>query len=424
MPTKPTAVPSIVSRPRNHFDTYLNVIGGMVVLMCVFIVGFYAGKLWGGESIDEDIPLYSILNADIEQDETELDFELFWEVWRTLESSYVEEDISEYDLYYGALKGLVAGVGDPVTIFLTPDETDQYNEGNEGKFEGIGAELGYENGGVIIVAPLEGSPAQDAGLRAGDRIIKVDGDDILSENIFQVVARIRGDAGTDVVITVEREGKSDMLDITVTRGEITVPSVSYDGTENGIAVIDVDRFTEASLSAWEERWDEVVTEVVSDGADTVILDLRGNPGGYFNAAIWAAGEFLPNETLVSQQYDRNQNTIDFKVMREGRLQSVDLIVLVDGASASASEILAGALQYYDRAYVIGEETYGKGTAQQVIDYVDGSSLHITTLKWLLPGGESLDEDHVIVPDSIVELTEDDFTNGNDPQLEAAYEYLN
>ena len=425
MSASPLTTRAVGPKSRSHFDVYLNVVGGMIVLLCVFVIGFYAGKLWGGEGIDEDIPLYRLLNMDeSENGVTDLDFDLFWEVWGTLESSYVDEGISDQDLYYGAMKGLVAGVGDPVTIFLTPEETSQYNEGNQGIFEGIGAELGYENGAIVIVSPLEGSPAQDAGLRAGDRIVKVDGEDIITENIFQVVARIRGDAGSDVVITVERGGSRDLMDITVTRGEITVPSVSYDGTENGVAVIDVDRFTEASLSAWEQRWDAVVTEVISDGADSVILDLRGNPGGYFNAAIWAAGEFLPSGTLVSQQYDRNENTIDFTVMRDGRLQGIDLVVLVDGASASASEILAGALQYYDRAYVIGEETYGKGTAQQVVDYPDGSSLHITTLRWLLPDGESLDDEHVIVPDSILELTEEDFTSGEDPQLDAAYDYIN
>jgi carboxyl-terminal processing protease len=152
--------------------------------------------------------------------------------------------------------------------------------------------------------------------------------------------------------------------------------------------------------------------------------LRGNPGGYFNAAVWAAGEFLPSGTLITKQYDRNENTVEFAVSRDGRLLDIPLVVLIDGASASSSEILAGALQYYDRAYLIGEDTYGKGTAQNVVEYSDGSSLHITTLKWLLPDGSGLDEDNIISPDEKVELTEDDFTNGEDPQMDAALEYIN
>jgi len=404
-------------------SAYYNLVGGLLVIVCVFVVGFFSGKLLGGESLDSSTPLYSIIGATSNKEVTDLDFDQFWQVWQTIMSQYVDNHVTSKDLYYGALKGLVSSVGDPVTIFLDPEETTQYNEGNEGKFEGIGAELGYENGMVIVISPLDGSPALTAGIRAGDQILAIDEEDVTNENIFQIVARIRGDAGTVVSLTVVHNGGTAPEKIDVIRGEITVPSISYDGTEDGVAVVDVDRFTEASVSAWQTRWDEVMDEVSADNPEAIILDLRGNPGGYFNAAVWAAGEFLPRGTLVTQQTDREGNLVDFAVNRDGRFLDIPLAVLVDAGSASASEILSGALQYHGRAEIIGQPTFGKGTAQQVIDYPDGSSLHITTLKWILPGGKTLDHEHVIEPDIGVEITEDDFKDGLDPQMDAALVYL-
>lgn len=403
----------------------LGFVGAVVVLSLVFTIGFFAGKIWGGvQSIDPDSPIYKIIGQRTDATVTDLDFNLFWEVWRTLDDRYVETDVSDEDLYYGAIKGMVSGVGDPVTVFLTPEETEEYNKGNQGKFEGVGIELGYDDGNLVVVAPLEGSPAIQAGVRAGDRIIKVDDEDIIGESIFKVVSLIRGEKGTDVVLTVIHKGGSDSEEITITRDEITVPSVTFDGMEGDIAVIDVDRFTEASLTAWQNRWDEVVSEALAKNPDALIIDLRGNPGGFFNAAIWAAGEFLDNGTLVSKQRDRDGKEVVFNVGRDGRLLDIPIVVLVDEGSASASEILAGALQHYGRAYVIGENTYGKGTAQEIVSFSDRSSLHITIMKWLLPNGETLDKDNVIEPDKVVEYSDDDFTNGDDPQLDEAIEYLN
>ncbi|MBN2100272.1 S41 family peptidase [Candidatus Dojkabacteria bacterium] len=402
---------------------FLNIIGIVVLTACVFTIGFFSGKIWGGIGVNDNSLIYKIVGKTNDASVKELDFDLFWQVWDTLETQYVDKDISSEELYYGAIKGLVSGVDDPVTVFLTPEETVQYEEGNEGKFEGVGIELGYENGNIIVVAPLEGSPAQKAGMRSGDWIVKVDGKDISGKSIYEVVSLIRGEKDTDVVLTVVHKGGDETDDIKVTRSEISVPSVSYDGLEGKIAVVDVDRFTESSLVAWQNRWNEVMSEVKKDNPKAIILDLRGNPGGYFSAAVWAAGEFLEKGKVVVKQRNRDGAELAFYVERDGGFQGIPLVVLVDGGSASASEILSGALQYYDRAYIIGEETYGKGTAQEIIEYSDGSSLHITTLKWVLPDGEAISKEHVIKPDKVVELSDEDFENGYDPQLEAALEYL-
>lgn len=419
MPTKTNS-----STSPNSFNKYLSIIGSVVVAICLFSIGFLSGKLWGGSVADTDAPIYKIVGELQNEDITELDFDLFWEVWGTLESRYVDPSIDEKELYYGAIQGMVAGVGDPVTVYLTPEQTDAYLQGNEGRFEGIGAELGYKEGTLIVVTPLEGSPAKDAGILAGDRILEVDGADVTGVNIYEVVSMIRGDAGTNVVVSVIHEGETASVDIEITRGEITVPSVEFDGMQGEIAVIDADRFTEESLVAWEGRWNDVVSEVVASNPSAVILDLRGNPGGYFDAAVWAAGEFLPSGSIIAKQQNRNGQEIEFKVSRDGRLLDIPMVVLVDGGSASASEILAGALKHYGRVYVIGENTYGKGTAQEIVNYGDGSSLHITTLKWLMPDGTWLNPDNVIIPNEIVEFDDEAFKEGRDPQMQRAIDYLN
>jgi carboxyl-terminal processing protease len=225
-------------------------------------------------------------------------------------------------------------------------------------------------------------------------------------------------------LTVIHRGDKESEDISVTRAEITVPSINYEIKDGDIAVVDVDRFTEASLEAWKIRWKEVMDKVEADDPGAVILDMRGNPGGYFNAAVWAAGEFMDKGTLVAKQRDRNGQEYNFTVQRDGRFKDIELVVLVDEGSASASEILAGALQHHKRAYLIGESTYGKGTAQEIIDFSDGSSLHITTLNWVLPSGKVLSREEVVDPDKKVELDEEDFKNGEDPQMDEAIEYIN
>ncbi len=408
----------------NSINKYVNAVGLFVIIACVFTVGFLSGKLWGGGTFDSSSPIYKIIGNRGNNQVTDLDFNLFWDVWSKLETNYVDKNLDEKALYYGAIKGLVSGIDDPVTVFLTPEETQAYLDSNQGLFEGIGAELGYDNGSLIVVTPLEGSPAKAAGIRAGDLILKVNGEDVQNQNIYEVVAKIRGEKGTNVTITVLHQGETETSDIEVTRDAISVSSVTFDGMQGDVAVIDIDRFTEDTLSDWYDRWDAVVTEAKAQNPKALIIDLRGNPGGYFNAAVWAASDFLPEDSVVAKQQDRNGEQVNFTVTRTGNFLDIPIVVLVDGGSASSSEIFAGALKYHNRAHVIGEKTYGKGTAQEIIDFDDGSSLHITTLKWLLPDGSWLNHDNPIVPDETVSYPEEDFKNGVDPQMQKALDYLN
>ncbi len=389
---------------------------GMVIVI-VFTAGLIVGR-----SVDVDSSIFPITTS------RNLDMGMFWRVLDLTRRNYVDSDeIVDEELVYGAIKGMVSSLDDPATVFLTPEETDEYDAASEGKFfEGIGAELGYDDGQVVVVTPLEGSPAKAAGIRPGDYILKIDDYELTSEDtVYDAVAKIRGEAGTDVVLTVLHKGESEPVEITITRDEITIPSMSLEfiGTEEDIAHFKIGRFTEASYDIWVSQWDKNVEEIVDSGVDKMILDLRGNPGGFFDAAIYAGDDFLEEGFVISKQKDADGNIEDYDSTQGGDLLDIELVILINSGSASASEILAGALKQAERGLIIGEETFGKGTAQRVYDLEDGSSLHLTILKWLLPDGSNIERDNAITPDVEVELTNDDFIEGNDPQLDKAIEEL-
>lgn len=393
------------------------VLGVVILAVCMLAIGFAAGKLI---NVDLETSLRTITSE-------KPNLDLFWEVWGVMESEFVNSDeIDQEDKKYGAIKGLVDSYGDPATVFLTPEETKTFNSTNEGKyFEGIGAELGYKEGYIVIISPLEGSPAKEAGIRPSDVILSVDGEDIeKGDNVYDVVTMIRGEAGTDVVLEVLHKGDLEPTEITITRGEITVPSMKVEFIEEDIAYLELARFTDASYLEWVNKWEQTTKEVLDKGVKKMILDLRGNPGGYFDAAVYVADEFLSGKEVISIQEDGQGRQKEFNSKNGGDLTDIELVILIDEGSASASEILSGALQYHGVAQIVGQSSYGKGTAQAIEDFTDGSSLHVTVFKWLLPDGTWINRDNPIVPDYEVEYSTDDFTEGEDPQLDRAIELLN
>ncbi len=397
----------------------IRLVGILIVVVCVASLSFAGGRVFeqgSGVNVGKN-----------EISKENFNSSLFWDVWDIVETEYVDEEaIDNEDMFYGAIKGMVDSLDDPSTVFLTSEETENFRKQTQGKhFEGIGAELGYRDGVVVIISPLDGSPARAAGLLPGAVILSVDGEDIKrSDSVYDVVKMIRGEKGTEVVLEVVQGESREAQEISIVRDEITIPSMSLEDTEySDVYKINLGRFTESSVQVWNSVWDDVVNEFLNTGADKLIVDLRGNPGGFFDSGVYAAEDFLPKNTVVAKQEDRQGNTRDYKVTRDPRLSDIEVIVLVNQGSASASEILAGALQDHGRAEVVGVETYGKGTAQNVLDLFDGSSLHITVVKWLLPDGSWISPDNVIVPDIEVELTQDDFEKGDDPQLEKAFEAL-
>lgn len=398
--------------------------GGKIFgVLMLTVVAFCVGVIFGRSIVPNAEGLLSIKNS------SNVDIGLFWEVWNILDTRYVEKDkVSEEEKVYGAVKGLVDSYGDQATVFLTPDETKNFNDSNSGKyFEGIGAELGYDNGAIIIVTPIDGSPAKAAGIRAGDYILAVDDYEVKNgDNVYEIVQKIRGEAGTKVKIKVLHKGELEPVEIDITRGEITVPSMtlSYIGDRKDIAYIDIARFTEASLGEWNEKWDATVDDILSKKVNKIVIDLRGNPGGYFDAGVYAADDFLDIGKIISQQEDGKGSVQTFDSEKGGRLIGKKVIILVDEGSASASEIFAGALQQNKVATVVGNKTYGKGTAQSIVDLSGGSSLHVTILKWLLPDGSWLNRENPITPDVIIENTTEDFLKGIDKQYNKALELIN
>ena len=391
------------------------VLGVVILSVCMLAIGFTAGKL---VDIDAGSSLKNLVTD-------QPDLNLFWTVWDVMESKFVNSDeVTKEDKKYGAIKGLVDSYDDPATVFLTPGETESFESTNEGKyFEGIGAELGYEDGYIIIITPLEGSPAKEAGIRPGDIIISVDGEELSKgDNIYEVVEMIRGEAGTTVTLEVLHKGDMQAVEIEITRGEITVPSMTVEFVD-GIARVDLARFTDASYLTWVSNWEGIVEQVVENGTKKLILDLRSNPGGFFDAAIYSADDFIDGIKILSIQEDGQGKQKEFKSKNGGQLINMEVVVLVDAGSASASEILAGALQYHGIATVVGESTYGKGTAQAIENFSDGSSLHVTVYKWLLPDGTWISRENPIVPDYEVEFSNEDFVAGRDPQMDKAIELL-
>lgn len=392
------------------------VLGVVIAIVCFFAIGFMFGRLSQGPKIP------GILSS------SNKSMSLFYDVWDTLKAQYVDESkIVEDKQYYGAIKGLVSSIGDPATIFLDPSETSEFNKSIEGKaFEGIGAELAYEDGRIVVVAPLKGSPSIKAGIKTGDVILKVDGKEIKSnESIFDVVSKIRGKSGTKVTLTVLHKGGLNPVDIEIVRGEIDVPSMELKDASgiSDVKLLRLSRFTDESVSAWNSNWDKAVREISASKAKGLIIDVRGNPGGFFDSAIHAGEDFFKKGTVMAKQTNRKGKEDVFRVERDGKLLDIPIVVLVDDGSASASEILAGMLQQNKRATIVGENTYGKGTAQTIVNYTDGSTLHLTILKWLLPDGQWLNRENPIKPDVVQDYPEDQFKKGNDVQLLKAVEII-
>ncbi len=396
-------------------------LGIVILAVCLFAIGFVSGRVFQSNKGSID----SLISG-----KSDVSFDLFWDVWDLMESKYVDSSkIDEQNMLYGSIKGMVNSFGDAATVFLDPEETQAFNEASEGKlFQGIGAELGYDsNKQIVVVSPLEGSPAKAAGIRAGDTILAIDGEEIKAdETVYDVVAKIRGESGTKVTLTILHKGAAQAVEIEIIRSEITVPSMdlSYKGSNGEIAVLKVNRFTDATYNEWTENWDDAVNSIVESGVKKMVLDLRGNPGGFFNAAIYAADDFLDAGKVVAKEQDSEGKIQDYNSTKGGKLTDIELVVLVDSGSASASEILSGALKQAGRATIVGEQTYGKGTAQTVLDLSDGSTLHVTILKWLLPDGGWLNKDNPITPDVEVVYSSEDFQAGNDTQMNKAIEILN
>jgi len=378
----------------------------VIIILGVFGLGVWFGK--GQVACDVCAP-------------EDLDFSLFWETWRVIERKFVDKaSINVQDMVYGAISGMVNSLGDPYTVFMEPDDTKRFIEDVKGSFEGVGMEVGIKNNQLTVIAPLEGTPAQKAGLRAGDAIVKVDGELTSDMTVDEAVNRIRGARGTEVVLTIFRKDWEEEREVKIVRGVIEVPSLKWELlADDNIAYLHLYHFTEKA--AYDFR--KAAIEILESPANKVVLDLRNNPGGYLEVAQDIAGWFLKSgEVVVIEDFGEGKEQKLYKAEGNGLLGSYSLVVIINEGSASGSEILAGALRDNLGVKLIGESSFGKGSVQELEKLKGGSSLKITIAKWLTPKGELI-IDKGLEPDVKVEITEEDVAAEKDPQLDKAIEII-
>ncbi len=401
----------------------VRIISYIAIFATVFLIGFGAGSLQvAPRSASSNVVEENDFEKVFDEIATEegIDLSVYWMVKDILEKKYVDkESISDQNFLYGSIKGLTMALEDPYTVYMTPEETTEFNSSLNGELEGIGAELTVRNQVLVVVSPLKNSPAKNAGLLPDDIIYKIDGEIAADMTLFDAINNIRGEKGTEVVLTIIREDKPNPFDVTIVRDKVVIESVDHEEVEPGIWLVSINQFSDDT----REEFDQAINEISLADAKGVILDLRFNGGGYLSGSVDIMSGLLQGEKKVVDIKYRDES-LNESLFTDGKAQlpETPLVVLVNRGSASASEIVAAAIQDYERGIVLGENTFGKGTVQEVDPLPDGSSLRFTIAKWLSPSGRDLDIDGV-EPDTVVELTEEDYENDLDPQLNAAIEYL-
>jgi carboxyl-terminal processing protease len=344
-------------------------------------------------------------------------FDLFWEAWELIQRDYYGDLPSEEEMTDGAIRGAVDSLGDPYTAYIEPQRAEISRENMSGAFEGIGAYVDMRDGQLIIVSPFEGQPAEQAGLRRDDIVLQVDDTPIENMSIYEAIDLIRGPAGTSVRLTILREGE-EILEVEVTRARIDIPVVESEMREDGIAYVRLISFSSEATARLAERLEALLDENPSG----LILDLRSNPGGLLSEAVLTAGLFLPQDEVILIERFKDGTEHTYRSPNPPVALEVPMVVLVDAGSASASEIVAGALQDHDRATLIGETTFGKGSVQLPHELSNGAELRVTVARWFTPADRAIHGEG-LEPDITVEYTVEDNEAGQDPQLDRAVEYL-
>jgi carboxyl-terminal processing protease len=379
----------------------------------IFLSGYFIGKLTDNKLRLNINPEY------IHQTELPDLFEsdLIQQVWTIIQNDYVDsENIDQDDLYYSALRGFVNGVGDPYTVFLDPPTTEEFEIQINGEFEGIGAEIAIRDGFTTIVSPIDSSPAERAGLQAGDKIISVDGVEVIGESIDEVARKIRGPRGTEVTLLVVR-AEEDPFDVVIIRDVIELKSVRWDLRDDQILYVELNTFGSDTMTLVKKMINEVKNKQIKG----VVLDMRNNPGGLLNVAIDVSSLWLDGSVVVKEKFGDGSEEIH-ESSNGTVFADIPTMILINQGSASGSEIVAGALQDHEVAKLIGKKTFGKGSVQVLKTLPDGSAVKVTVAKWLTPKDRVIDGEG-IEPDYEVEYTKEDVDNEVDPQLQKALDLL-
>lgn len=391
------------------------------VLVGVLVVGGVAyGSYQYGLGQRPSIEFVQGVSGERINEPANVDFSLFWDAWRMVQQKYVNRtDLDPQKMVYGAIEGMLNSLGDPYTTFFDPAEAQRFMEDVSGSFEGIGAEIGLRNGVITIIKPLDNSPASKAGIKSGDVILKIDGKDISNFSLDSAVSAIRGPKGTEVTLSVLHTGANKPQDISIIRDTISSPTLTYSLSSDRILTITLSEFSSDVI----QKFNDMARQFATNPPRGIILDLRDDPGGYLDVAQTVASYFIPEgQTIVTESFGNGEPDTVYRSYGYHIFENTPMVVLVNGGSASASEILAGALRDDRHITLIGEKTYGKGSVQELDDLAGGTKIKITVAKWLTPSGQSI-MNNGLDPDIKVDLTDQDIQAGKDPQMDKAQQVL-
>lgn len=402
----------------SKYTKYLIIYLVVCLILASFVLGLFIGRSRAVQTNFER-QKQEILGKYSDK-ESLADFQLFWDVWDTVTQKFIHKPLDFQKMVYGAISGMVDSLDDPYTVFMTPEETNNFKEEIAGNFEGIGAEIGIKNDKLTIIAPLADSPAEKAGLKPRDVILKINDEDTSTMTLIEAVSKIRGKAGTEVSLLIEDKGTQKPKEVKITRAKIEVESVKWqikEVNQKKIALIKLVYFGESTASDLKN----ISSEVLTSNPYGIILDLRNNSGGFLQSSVEVVGMFVEKKVAALESFSSGKQN-EFITSGEAPFKNLPVIVLINQGTASASEIVAGALRIHKNSILIGEKSFGKGTVQELKNFSDGSSLRISIAKWLLPDGTDINGNG-LVPDIKVEFSDEDFEANKDPQLDRALEEI-